>query len=96
LKASVCRQPARAEIAGHRVEVALGGVGEAVEEAVRASNTVRGPEKPARANSAARMPDCAAQPACMPLGPGALGEIFDDARGHRADDAERHRRSASC
>ena len=31
------------------------------------SNTVRGPENPARASSAARMPDCAAQPACMRL-----------------------------
>ena len=31
------------------------------------SNTVRGPEKPARANSAARIPDCAAQPACIRL-----------------------------
>jgi hypothetical protein len=31
----------------------------------RPSSTVRGPSNPARAISVARMPDCAAQPACM-------------------------------
>ena len=83
------RQPARAEIAGHRVEVARRGVGEAVEEAVRAlEHRARpgeaGPRQQRRAHARLRRPA-----GVHPLGPGALGEIFDDARRHRADDAER-------
>ncbi len=35
------------------------------------------------------MPDCAAQPGMQPLGPGAFGQIFDDAAGKTAGDAER-------
>ena len=35
------------------------------------------------------MPDCAAQPGMQALGPGAFGEIFDDAGGEAAGNAER-------
>ena len=47
------------------------------------------PDEAARASSAARMPDCAAQPGVQALGPGAVGEILDDAARHAAGDAER-------
>ena len=81
--------PARAEIADHLVVVAVERVGEAVEQAVhalehRARPVEAGARQQRRAHARLR------RPAGMhALGPGALGEIFDDARRHRADHAER-------
>ena len=82
------RHPAGAEIAGERGIVARARAGEAVEQAVRAF------EHGARADKAGAPEQRGAQarlrrPARMqPLGPGAFGEIFDDAAGHRARDAQ--------
>ncbi len=88
MKASVSRNPTRAEVADERVVIALGGVGEAVEQAV-------GPlEHGARPDKAVLRQERRAQarlrrPARMhALGPGALGEVFDDAGGHAAGNAE--------
>ena len=53
------------------------------------SNTVRGPRKPARARSAARMPGLRRPAGMQPLGPGAFGEILDDAARHASGNAER-------
>jgi hypothetical protein len=81
--------PARAEIAGQRVEVALGGVREAVEQSVcalehRAWPDESCPRQQRRADARLRRPT-----GVQPLGPGAFGEIFDDAAGQAAGDAER-------
>ena len=84
--------PARAEIAGQRVVVARGGVGEAVEQAVRAL------EHGARADEAGTRQQRRAQarlrrPAGVhALGPGAFGEIFDDAAGHASRRCRARRR----
>ena len=77
-----------AEINSHRVEIAFRGVGEAVEQAVHAFEHRRGPEKPAvRATPRATL---TAPPSRVhAFGPCAFRQIFDDARCHRADDAER-------
>ena len=81
--------PARAEIADQRVVVALGGVGEAVEETVHAFEHRARSEK-AGAAEQRRTDARLRRPAGMqPFGPGAFGEIFDDAARHRADGAER-------
>ena len=71
------------------VVVALGGVGEAVKEAVhafehRARPDKAGAAKQRRANTRLRRPA-----GVQPLGPGAFGQIFDDAARHRGDGAER-------
>jgi hypothetical protein len=60
------RHPAAAEIADRRRN-RLGGVGEAVKETVHALEHRARPEEAGAASSAARMPDCAAQPACRRL-----------------------------
>ena len=80
--------PARAEIVERRV-VALRGVGEAVKQPVHALEHRARPEETAarqqrRADAGLRRPA-----GMQPLGPGALGEIFDDAGGEAAGDAER-------
>src|SRR6185312_12081101 len=83
------RQPALAEIAGDRLEIALRGVGEAVEEAMHTlKHRARSGE--ARAREQRRPHSRLRRPSGVhPLSPGTLGEIFDDARGHRSDHAER-------
>ena len=81
--------PARAEIAEQRAVVAVRRVRETVEQAVRAL------EHRARAREARARQQRGAQarlrrPAGMhALGPGAFGQIFDDAARHAARDAER-------
>ena len=81
--------PAGAEIIDQQVVTALGGVGEAVKEAVGAlQHGARADEARARHQGGAQTG--LRRPAGMhALGPGALGEIFDDARRHAAGDAER-------
>ena len=58
------RHPLLAEIAGERFIVALRRVRKAVEQPVHAFEHRARSRKPPRASSAARMPDCAAQPGC--------------------------------
>src|SRR5262249_47300416 len=83
------RHPARAELAVKRIVVASGGAGEAVEQAVHAFEYRARPEE-AGAGEPRRAQPRLRRPARMQaLGPGALREIFDDAAGHGADDAER-------
>ena len=89
LECQCLRHPVLAEIADQRVVIALGGVGEAVEEAVhafehRARTEKAGAAEQRRAQARLRRPA-----GVQPLGPGALGQIFDDAAGHRGDGAER-------
>src|SRR5262245_46752367 len=82
------RQPACAEIAGQRIVVAGGGVGEAVEKAVHAFEYGARAEE-TRAGEPRRAQPGLRRPARMQaLGPRALREIFDDAAGHGTDDAE--------
>src|ERR1051326_2824472 len=71
--------PARAEVAGHGIEVALGGVGEAVKEAVRGlQHRARPGEAGARQQGGAHA-RLRGPTGMHALGPGAFGEIFDDA-----------------
>jgi hypothetical protein len=80
--------PTRPEI-GERVVVALRRVGEAVKQSVHALEHRAWPEE-AAARQQRRAQARLRRPAGMqPLGPGALGEIFDDAGGEAAGDAER-------
>src|SRR5512132_3042608 len=80
------RHPMRTEIADERVVIARRGMGEAMEQAMhaleygaRAEKTLASQQR--RAHARLR------RPARMePLGPGPLGEILDDAAGHRAGD----------
>ena len=81
--------PARAEVADQRVVVALGGVRKTVKEAVhafehRARAEKAGAAEQRRADARLRRPA-----GMQPLGPGALGQIFDDAACHRGGGAER-------
>ena len=81
--------PARAEIAGQRGVVALRRMREAVEQAVHAfehgaRTDEPGARKQRRAQAGLRGPA-----RVHPLGPGTLGEIFDDAARHAAGNAER-------
>ena len=81
--------PARTEIAGQRGVVAMRRMRKAVEEAMHALEHRARSDK-ARARQQRRAQARLRGPAGMqPLGPGALGEIFDDAAGHAAGDAER-------
>ena len=83
------RHPARAEVADQRVVVALGGVRKTVKEAVhafehRARAGKTGAAEQRRADARLRRPA-----GVQSLGPGALGQIFDDAACHRGGGAER-------
>ena len=83
------RHPARAEIAGQRVVIALRGMCKAMEQPVHALEHRAWSEKPCprqerRADTRLRRPS-----GMHPLGPGAFREIFDDAAGHAAGNAER-------
>ena len=81
--------PALAEIADQRLVVAVGRVREAMEQAVRALEHRARPVE-ARACQQRGAQAGLRRPAGMhALGPGALGEIFDDAARHAARDAER-------
>jgi len=63
---SVTQRVPKSPVSG--VVVALGGVRETVEQAVHAlEHRARTDGNPLRASSAARIPDCAAQPACSRL-----------------------------
>ena len=89
MKASVSVTQRVAEIADQRLVVAFGRVREAVEQPVHALEHGARTDKAfarqqRRANARLRRPA-----RMQPLGPGALGEIFDDAAGHAAGDAER-------
>ena len=81
--------PALAEAVDELAVIARGGVGEAVEEPVRALEHAQRPGE-AGARQQRRGEPGLRRPAGMePLRPGAVGEIFDDAAGHAAGDAER-------
>src|SRR5207249_163351 len=79
------RHPLCAEVADERVVVALGGVGEAVEQAMHAlKHGARTGEARARKQRGAQAR--LRSPAGMhSLGPGAFRQILDDAARHRAD-----------
>ena len=83
------RHPAGAEIARQRLVVAMGGVGKTVEQPMHAlEHRARAdkslPRQQRGANARLRRPA-----GMQPLGPGAFGEIFDDAAGHAAGNPER-------
>src|SRR6185503_4516281 len=81
--------PALGEVADQRVIVALRRVRETVEEAVHTLEYGTGPQE-ARTREQRRPQARLRRPARMhALGPGPFGEIFDDAGGHAAGDAER-------
>ena len=81
--------PARAEIVDERAVVAGGRMREAVEQAVHALEHRARPEKPGAPEQRRAQPRLRRPSGVHALGPGAFGEIFDDARGHAAGDAER-------
>src|SRR6185369_1198471 len=77
-------EPALAEAVDELRPVALRGIGEAVVEAVRAFEYGARADE-ARASEVRRANARLRGPAGMQaLGPGALGEVLDDSRGHRA------------
>ena len=89
MKASVSRHPGFAEAAGQRVVVAFRGVGEGVEEAVHAFKHGARAGKAGTAEQSGLQTRLCRPAGMQPLGPGALGQILDDARRHRSGSAER-------
>ena len=88
-------QPRLAEAVGQHFVVAFDVVREAEEQAVRAFEHRARPEK-ALARDARRVQPALRRPArVQALGPGALGEVLDDAARHAAGDAERVHRLLS-
>ena len=89
MNASVSVTQRCAEIAGQRGVVALRRVRKAVEQPVHALEHCARTDK-ARTREQRRAQARLRCPAGMqPLGPGAFGQIFDDAAGHAAGNAER-------
>jgi hypothetical protein len=82
------RHPLRAEIADQRIVIACRGMGEAMKQPVHAFEYGARAEKTVASQQRRAQPGLRRPARMQPLGPGALGEVFDDAAGHRAGDAE--------
>src|SRR6185437_16939112 len=88
LEAERLNDPAFAEIADEHVVIGLCRVGKGVEQAMHtleygARPVISGARQQRRADTRLRRPA-----RMQALGPGAFGEIFDDAASHAADNAE--------